>query len=86
MDIVTWKFSHCEPWDKTPRRMLGWNIVAWGDELDDYEEITVPGRDRAVRKWIREHLVKGTYRISYNFPECLIERDEDVFLMILRWK
>lgn len=72
----TWKLGFLESNDPTPRRMLGWNIVSWEErELSSHQ----------VRKWVKENLTKGTYRISYSYPECLIERDSDVCLMLLRW-
>lgn len=82
MKIKTWKLGYLEQGDPTPRRMLGWNVVDWSEYNDEYNDCAYT---KNVRNWIKENCAKGTYRISYQYPECLIEREEDLVLLMLRW-
>lgn len=77
MTISTWKLKYLDGHDKTPKRMIGWNIVDWSDSDDT--------TDKNIRKWIKHNLAKGTYRFSSHYTEVLIEKDEDVMMLILRW-
>ena len=76
MIVDSWKLGFLDSSDPTPRRMLGWNIVSWNDDEQSYQ----------VRKWVKANLQKGTYRLSYQGPECLMQNDEDVAFFMLRWK
>lgn len=82
MSVKTWKLRYLEDYDPTPRRMLGWNVVDWSEYDNETNNVSF---DNKIRKWIKENLTKGTYRISYQYPECLIERDEDVAWLVLKW-
>jgi hypothetical protein len=73
MTINSWKLKLID--DNTPKRMLGWNIVSWEGNYPTY----------AMRKWIKENIQKGSYRLSYEYNECLIEKDDDVVMLMLRW-
>ncbi len=77
MTISTWKLKYIDGHDKTPRRMIGWNIVDWSGSDNP--------TDKDIRKWIKNNLAKDTYRLSSRYPEGLMEKDEDVMMLILRW-